>query len=321
MRVHRFIRRGLVPLVAALCGVVLAVTPGGCSGSGAVGVRPDYDGERTTTYELSLVTQVNHAVMLTGEKATRDELTLRFRAETIERMPGGGAVVTLAVERLRYLHYGSDRIIEFDSAQDDSQNKPEGIARLFRAASGAAVQLEMTPEGLATYRAGLESVEALTATREDRGRLRTVFLRGWWEDLGESVYRLGCDAGRVRVGDSWQQGWHAAEQGYMTLSGLLEREVVSATRDRVEVEESGGFTVDFSRDAFTQEEPTSVDQQDISGRVVWDLAHGRLLESDREVVLQLSQSWQGIAVAKRHAVVTKIRRVGGDSSADPVAAP
>jgi len=308
---------GRAGVALALC-CVIALAIGGCSRSGSATITPDYGAEQSTTYELRLLTQINHAVMLTGEKASLDELTLRFRAETIETTDDGGAIVAMHIERLTYRNSGESKVrVGFDSDRGDDQNSPPSMVPLFRAASAARVELRMSPDGAAEYSAGLEGVEALTATREDRDQLGTVFARDWWRELAVSVYRFGIDSDVVRAGDSWEESFRFAEQGYLTLSGLLERRVVSVTKDRVEVEESGGFTVDFSRDAFAADEPTSIDQQDISGRLVWDLAHGRLIEQQREVVLQLSQTWQGIVLAKRHAMSRSLRRVSGSSIGAP----
>lgn len=309
-------RSGILRLIAVvaltMCGATLSLSPG-CSRSGSADVRPDFAAERSTTYEMSLVTQINRAVMITGEKASLDELVVRFRVETIEATPGGGALVALRVERFAFQNTGeSMKRVRFDSERADEQNASGEMTPLFRSLIGLRIELRLAPDGSATYLDGFGPVESLIADRPDRKQLGTVFEPQWWADLATSVFRLGSDKPRIGVGDAWNEDYRFAERGFTTLSGLLERRVVSLTKDRIEIEESGGFTVDFSRDVYASIEEAAVDQQDISGRIVWDRRHGRLLEDRRELVLQLSQTWQGIVTAKRHAISRTMRRVSGE---------
>jgi hypothetical protein len=306
------ILRVIAVVALAMCGAALSMAPG-CSRDQSADVRPDFAAERSTTYELTLVTQINHAVMITGEKASLDELVVRFRVETTGATPDGGAFVTLRIERFAFQNAGeSMKRVRFDSELPDEQNTPDAMTPLFRSLAGLGIALRLAPDGSATYLDGLGPVGSLIAERADREQLGPVFEPRWWADLAASVFRLGSEKPRIGVGDAWNQDYRFAERGSMTLSGLLERRVVSLTEDRIEIEESGGFTVDFSRDVFASMEEAAVDQQDISGRIVWDRRHGRLLEDRRDLVLQLSQTWQGIVLAKRHAISRTLRRVSGE---------
>lgn len=305
-------RRGALAVgVAAAAWAVVLLSPG-CSRSGSADVWPALSAERSTTYELSIQTQINHAVMITGEKSAIDTLGLRFRVETVDEPVDGGPNVAMIVERFAYINAGESRSrVRFDSDLSDDQNESENMTPLFRAVSGLEIGLRVAPDGSVTYVDGLEPIEALIRDREDREQLGTVFQAVWWEDLGRSVFRLGCDQRRVRVGDAWTDDAAFVGQGFLSVSGLLERRVVSITADRIEIEETGGFSVDFSKDAFASQEEAAVDEQDMTGRVIWDRRHGRLQEEQRDLVLQLSQTWQGIVLAKRHAVSRTLRRVSG----------
>lgn len=302
------VSRSLLVLVVAS----LLCLPG-CSRKGTADVRPRYDAERVTTYELALKTQVNHAVMITGEKGSLDEMLLRFRVELLGTSEAGGASVAMHVDRFLYRNFGqSSQRVDFDDERDDEQNTPPSMTPLFRHVSTMTVTLSMSPDGRASYTAGLEELEAQVVDRSDREALGTVFDRAWWEDQAEAIFRIDAGPSRISVGQTWPRDYAYVEPGYMTVSGLLECEVVMVTEDRVEVEESGGFTVDFADDVFASLEEAAIDQQDIAGRVVWDRRRGRLFEERRDVVLQLSQTWQGMVVAKRHAISRSLRRVSGN---------
>ena len=229
---HVTIPRSIAVVVLSLCGAAMSVAPG-CSRSPSADVRPDYAAERSTTYELTTMTQLNHAVMITGEKASIDELAVRFRVETVSVAPDGGALIALQVERLSYNNAGESMLpVRFDSERGDDLNEPATLGPLFRELSGLRIELRLAPDGSATCLDGFSGVEEMVAARPDRDQLGPLFRPRWWEDLAKSVFRLGSDKPRIGVGDTWKEDSMFAEPGYMTLSGLLERRVVSVTASR-----------------------------------------------------------------------------------------
>ena len=309
-----------VSAIVAVMALALAMLLPGCSRSRTADIRPNYAAESSTTYEISVHAQTNQAVMISGERGVADTLAARFTVRVVDAHDDGGAEIEVTLERLVNRTLGATELrVDFDSDRPDEENSPESLLGVYRAALEARVRLSMDAEGRAITATGLEEIESALDGSRHGEFLGDVFREAWWTDLAESVFRLGCEQPRVGVGDTWSSARTETQELYMTLSELVDYTVVTVTGDRVEIEGEGGYAVDMSKDAFASVEGGSIDEQAISSRVVWDRTHGRLSDLHEERLLQLSQTWQGVAIAKRYVMTRDIRRVagtGGDDAGD-----
>ena len=302
---------GLGALALALSLLVFTMT--GCSDRGSASIRPDYSAELESTYELHSSSQLSQAVMIQGQQESINTVDAQISVRTGERGQDGVAVLILTIETYNEKTAGGEKIpVDFESARSDDQNRPSRFVEKVRGVIGVPVSLSMSDAGDAGYLRGLPLVEA-SSSPDEQGAAEGVFAPAWWENVAERIFRIESDAGMVRAGSSWGSSRLQTRVLSLSLSSLIEHEVVSVIGGRVEIEGRGGFTVDFSEDTFANENPSSIEEQAIETRTVWDSTLGRLSEYRSEQVLQIHQTWEGIEVARRYSTTTRVRRLFGSA--------